>query len=155
MASTKVRIFPHSREEFPTEDLLRMWLLNGLRGRGGVYLLRSADAVADLPAGSIVLFRYGQVIVGEAVVSKGKKKEKVTEKTLSGQEEVEYAAHITFAPSSIRLYSPPLPVTHIQQCVREHKMEKDISSAQPYYELDWDIYACILEKVVQESVFFS
>ena len=51
------------------------WLLTGLRGRGGVYHLTSADAVANLPPGSIVLFRYGHEIIGEAVVRKGKKLE--------------------------------------------------------------------------------
>src|SRR5262249_21824994 len=72
MATLQVRIFPHSQKEFPSEDSLLTWLLTGLRGRGGVYLLRNADAVKDVPTGSVVLFRYGNRIVGEAVVWKGK-----------------------------------------------------------------------------------
>ncbi|HXC44818.1 MAG TPA: hypothetical protein VNY51_15010 [Candidatus Dormibacteraeota bacterium] len=119
------------------------WLLTGLRGRGGVYHLTSADAVADLPPGSIVLFRYGHEIIGEAVVRKGKETGSVTGRTLLG-EDGEYAARVTFAPSSIRLYSPPLPVKQIQQYT-----EKDISSsAQPYYKLDWCVYGRILKEVV-------
>jgi hypothetical protein len=139
----QVRIFPHSQAEFPSKDLLMTWLLIGLRGRGGVYHLTSADAVADLPPGSIVLFRYGHEIVGEAVVCKGKETGGARGRTLLG-EEGDYAARVTFAPSSIRLYSPPLPVKEIQQYT-----EKDIcSSAQPYYKLDWEVYGRILKEVV-------
>jgi hypothetical protein len=51
-----------------------------------VYLLRDASAVKDLPAGSVVLFRYGYKIVGEAVVWKEKETlaQKVKNKTLTG-----------------------------------------------------------------------
>jgi hypothetical protein len=135
----QVRIFPHNLEEFPLKDDLMAWLLNGLRGRGGEYHLVSFDAVAELPPGSIVLFRHGHEIIGEAVVGKGK--EPCSAK--------EYAAQVTFVPSSIRLYSPPLPVKQIQQ-----NMEKDISSsAQPYYKLDWEIYGRILKEVVSAGAF--
>jgi hypothetical protein len=141
--SPQVRIFPHSQAEFPSKDLLMTWLLIGLRGRGGVYHLSSADAVADLPPGSIVLFRYGHEILGEAVVCRGKEIEREKGRNLLG-EEGEYAAQVTFAPSSIRLYSPPLSVKQIQK-----HTEKDISSsAQPYYKLDWEVYGCILKEVV-------
>jgi hypothetical protein len=143
VTSPQVRIFPHSQAEFPSKDLLMTWLLTGLRGRGGVYHLTSADAVADLPPGSIVLFRYGHEIIGEAVVCKGKETGSAAGRSLLGQEG-EYAARVIFAPSSIRLYSPPLPVKQIQQYT-----EKDISSsAQPYYKLDWDVYGRILRAVV-------
>src|SRR5262245_6162740 len=120
MAPSQVRIFPHSQKEFPSEDSLITWLLTGLRGRGGVYHLRHADAVKDLPAGSVVLFRYGHRIVGEAVVCKGKETlaEKVKDRTLTGEEE-EYGARVTFAPSSIRLYAPPLPVATLQQLLNK------------------------------------
>jgi hypothetical protein len=143
VSSPQVRIFPHSQTEFPSKDLLMTWLLIGLRGRGGVYHLTSADAVASLPPGSIVLFRYGHEIIGEAVVRKGKEVQRAGGRTLLG-DDGEYAAQVTFAPSSIRLYSPPLPVKQIQQ-----HTEKDISSsAQPYYKLDWDVYGHILKEVV-------
>src|SRR5205807_1304193 len=98
-----IRIFPHSQKEFPSLDSLMIWLLNALRGKGGVYNLRSADSIKDLPSGSVVLFRYGHNIVGEAVVWKEKEvySEKLKERTLSGEDE-EYEAQVTFAPSSIR-----------------------------------------------------
>lgn len=154
IVSPQVRIFPHSREEFPSEDSLTMWLLNGLRGRGGLYHLRSADAVADLPRGSVVLFRYGQRIVGEGVIWKEKIKKKERIRSLSGQE-VEYGAQITFAPSSIRIYSPPLPVRRLQRHVNKLPKKKDISNARPYYELGWNIYASVLKEVVSGGVFLS
>ena len=151
MTTPQVRIFPHAVEdEFPSEDLLRMWLLNGLRGRGGEYHLRNKDAVTDLPPGSIVLFRWGDVIVGEAVVWKQKEvfPQKKKEGTLSGKEQ-EYEAQVTFAPSSIRLYAPPLPVKQIQQ------PGKDLTFARAYTVLDWDVYARILEEVVKAGAFVS
>ncbi|MGA7217982.1 MAG: hypothetical protein WBX38_06685 [Candidatus Sulfotelmatobacter sp.] len=143
VATPQIRIFPHSQAEFPSKELLMMWLVIGLRGRGGAYHLTSADAVADLSPGSLVLFRYGHEIIGEAVVCKGKELGGAKGRSLLG-EEGSYAAQVTFAPSSIRLYSPPLPVKQIQQYT-----EKDISSsAQPYYKLDWEIYGFILREVI-------
>jgi hypothetical protein len=137
----QVRIFPHSQEEFLSKDELMTWLLNGLRCRGGEYHLVSFDAVAELPPGSIVLFRHGHEIIGEAVVAKGKEQ-------CSAEE---YAAQVTFSPSSIRLYSPPLSVKQIQQHI-----EKDISSsAQPYYKLNWETYARILKGVVTTGGFIT
>ena len=77
------------------------------------------------------------------MVCKGKKPDGGRGRTLLG-EEGEYGAQVTFASSSIRLYSPPLPVSQIQRHTK-----KDISSsAQPYYKLDWDTYGRILMEVV-------
>src|SRR6266487_6319741 len=126
-ATPQIRIFPHSKEEFPSEDSLRTWLLTALRGRGGVYYLLNRDAVRDLPPGSIVLFRYGQKIVGEAVVRKEKEPFNGTSRTLAGKEE-EYEAQVTFPSSSIRLYAPPLPVENID-CDRDL-----VTFAGGYYE---------------------
>jgi hypothetical protein len=151
----QLRIFPHSsQEEFLTEDSLRAWLLNGLRGRGGRYLLRRENAVHELPVGSIVLFRYGDKIIGEGVVSKAKKSiSEVTEKTEMGTKQ-EYTAHVHFNPSSIRLYAPALDVKEIKDHVKS-VTGKDIDSAQPYYDLDWSVYPYILSKVVKEGTFIS
>ena len=146
MEFPQVRIFPHSvKEEFPSEDHLRMWLLNGLRGRGGEYHLRDKDAVADLPPGSIVLFRWGHVIVGEAVVWNGKEvySQKKKVRTLLGEEQ-EYEAQVTFAPSSIRLYAPPVPVKQIEQ----HAGKDLIRFAGAYSVHKWEFYAHVLQQVV-------
>ena len=141
----QVRIFPHNTEEFPERDDLMTWLLNGLRGRGGEYHLTSADAVADLPPGSIVLFRHGNEIIGEAVVRKGKE-------LCSGKA---YGAQVTFAPSSIRLYSPPLGIDRIQPIVNESQIKKDLSIARSYYILNWDIYGRILKELVSTGAFIG
>jgi len=150
MLTSHIRIFPHSQEEFPSEDSLTTWLLTGLRGRGGVYHLRSAKQVKDLPPGSLVLFRYGQKLVGEAVVKKGKEifSEKLKERTLSGKE-AEYEAQVTFDPSSIRLYAPPIPVERIQP----HTEKNLLTYPGAYVELDWTIYARILEELISRGMF--
>jgi hypothetical protein len=148
----QVRIFPHSREQFPSDDLLRIWLLNGLRGRGGRYRLTSAGGgkPQNLAPGSIVLFRHGDDIVGEAVVKTGIEKEDGTERNLWSGKDEKYEAVVTFAPSSIRLYAPPLPIRRIQQY-----MDKDLTSAQPYYELSWQVYAHVLQETLQAGAFVS
>ena len=152
MAPPQIRIFPHSQEEFSSEDSLVTWLLNGLRARGGLYHLRSANAVKDLPRGSIVLFRYGPKIVGEAVVQVGKEvySEKLKDRTLSG-EEVEYEAQVIFATSSIRLYAPPVQVDKI-----EPHTKKDLTTfAGAKTESDWNVYGRIMEEVVLGGGFIS
>jgi hypothetical protein len=150
----QVRIFPHSRKEFPSEEALTTWLLNGLRSRGGVYHLRDADRVADLPPGSIILFRYNDHIVGEAVVWKEKVKldPKEKDRMISG-EEAEYGAQVTFAPSSIRLYAPPLRLKEDLQPLVENK--DLVTFAGAYVQLDWSIYARVLEAVVSRGTFMS
>jgi len=80
---------------------------------------------------------------------------KVPGTTESG-EEVEYEAHVTFAPSSIRLYAPPVPVVQIQHHMNEHHIDKNIvKSARVYAKLDWNIYACILKEVVSRGTFIT
>jgi hypothetical protein len=152
MGPHQVRIFPHSQQEFPSEDSLLTWLLTALRGRGGVYHLRDADAVKDLPPGSVVLFRYAHRIVGEAVVCKGKElfPEKIKDRMLNG-EMAEYAAKVTFIPNSIRLYAPALPVQRIQP-----HLDKDVVKfAGAYTNLDWSIYALVLQEVVTNGTFIT
>jgi hypothetical protein len=152
MGSLQVRIFPHSQKEFASEDSLLTWLLTGLRGRGGVYHLRHADSVKDIPPGSVVLFRYGNRIVGEAVVWKGKETfaDKVKDRTLTG-EEAEYGAKVTFVPSSIRLYAPPLAVERLQP-----HLDKDVVKfAGAYTDLDWSIYGVVLQEVVSKGTFIT
>jgi hypothetical protein len=135
-------------------ELLMMWLLTSLRGRGGIYHLRDANAVKDLRRGSVVLFRCQHNIVGEAIVSKEKEiySEKLRDRTLLGEEE-EYEAQVTFAPSSIRLYSPPLPASYIQLLLGNTKDIMTFPGA--YAELDWCFYSQILEEVVSRGTFVA
>jgi hypothetical protein len=148
MAEPHIRIFPHSKEEFPSLDMLTTWLLTALKARGGRYLIRSASSIADLPSGSIVLFRYGQVIVGEAVVCQYVK-DATRNRTVLGQE-TRYEGYVELSESSIRVFVPPLPVDELQGLLGERM--NITTSAQPYYKLeDWTIYPRLLAAHVAGS----
>jgi hypothetical protein len=148
MAEPHIRIFPHSKEEFPSLDMLTTWLLTALKARGGRYLIRSASSLADLPLGSVVLFRYGRVVVGEAVVSQYVR-DATKNRTVLGQE-TQYEAYVELAPSSIRVFVPPLPIEELQSLIGESP--NITTSAQPYYKLeDWAIYPKILAAHVGKS----
>jgi len=142
-----IRIFPHSRDEFPSLDMLATWLATALKARGGRYLIRSANAVADLSTGSIVLFRYSHVIVGEAVVHKYVR-EPMEDQTLLGHQ-TPYEAYVEFSLTSIRLFVPPFPVNELQAIVGD---KPNITAAQPYYKLeDWRVYPELLAAHVEKS----
>jgi hypothetical protein len=135
-----IRIFPHSQEEFPSLDALQTWLLTALKARGGMYHLRSRKAAAELPAGSIVLFRYSDGLIGEGIV-RDYTRESHTERMLNGQEQV-YEALVTFAPDSIRLFAPPFPVEELQKIVGE---ALPIMIPNGYYIIrDWGVYPRLL-----------
>jgi hypothetical protein len=119
-----IRILPHGPDEFPSMDHIQAWLLNGLRGRAGKYLFQT-KRVDELPTGSVVLFRYWDWIVGEGVVCQPPVWEPERDRTWSGKE-VEYAGRVLFAPSSVRLYCPPLPVQRLQDLMRQVGIDKDI-----------------------------
>ena len=150
MENPHIRIFPHSREEFPSIDSLTSWLMSGLRARGGTYHMRSASSVKDLPRGSIVLFRYGHAIVGEAVVASYIKEES-NDRTISG-EEINYEARTEFDPTSIRIFSPPVSIQAFQEIVgAEPNM---VPSAQPYFKLaNWSVYPKLLALVIEHGRF--
>jgi hypothetical protein len=147
----QIRLFPHSPEEFVTADVLTGWLITSLRARGGRYQLRSRNSVEALAAGSVVLFRHAHHIVGEAVVTTYLRDHEEEDTTLMGSV-VRYESLVIFAPSSIRLYSPPLPVKRIQELIGDHP---NISAhAGHYYILrDWAIYPRILAEVLAEGGF--
>lgn len=141
MTVPHIRIFPHSKEEFPSLDMLTTWLLTALKARGGRYLIRSSSSVAELPPGSIVLFRYGRVIAGEAVVSQYVK-DATRNRTVLGQE-THYEAYVELSQSSIRVFAPPLPVDELQTVIGGAL--NITTSAQPYYKLeDWTVYPRLL-----------
>ena len=153
MASQQLRIFPHSPDEFPTEDSLRTWLLTALPGRGGVYHLRDVDAVKSIPPGSVVLFRYGNRIVGDAIVWKDKEvlPQGFKDRTLTG-EVTEYEAKVTFGPSTIRLYAPPVSVERLQP----HMDHKDVVKFPgAYTHLDWALYGIVLQEVISSGTFIT
>ena len=86
----------------------------------------------DLPPGSIVLFRYGRVIAGEAVVCQYTK-DATKNRTVLGQE-THYEANVESSPSSIRVFAPPLRADELQTLIGDTM--NIITSAQPYYRLE-------------------
>jgi len=141
MAQAIIRIFPHSKEEFPTADDLRSWLLTALKARGGRYLLRSGQG--SIPPGSVVLLRHGNKIVGEAVVEEDFVSQHIEEEGFT------YEGFIKFAPSSIRLYVGALPIE-----VLGNIAGRDFSVARTYYKIeDWAVYSRILCEVVGEGFY--
>jgi hypothetical protein len=151
MTAPHIRIFPHSQEEFSSLDTLTTWLLTGLKARGGRYLLVSKDAVAELPSGSLVLFRYGQVVVGEAIVAEYLRDSSVRDRTLLGADR-QYEACVWFSPSSIRVYAPPVGIEALQSFIGESP--NIIPSAQPYFKIeDWNVYPRLLAHVAKSGTF--
>ena len=65
-----IRIFPHTKKEFETEEELRDWLAHELKSRKGKYRLRTTNGVGSIPSGSVVLFRFDNNIIGHAIVEK-------------------------------------------------------------------------------------
>ncbi len=151
MTAPHIRIFPHNQKEFPSRDTLTMWLLTGLKARGGEYLLVSRDAVAELPSGSLVLFRYGQVVVGEAVVKEYFRDLPVHDRNLAGDDQ-EYEARVRFSPGSIRVYAPPVGIEDLQSFIGE---SPNLSpSAQPYFKIEnWNVYPRLLAHVGKSGTF--
>jgi|Deesub1362B_J571_1020462.scaffolds.fasta_scaffold06895_2 hypothetical protein len=141
MTQAILRIFPHSKQEFATADDLRSWLVTALKARGGRYLLRSNQG--SIPRGSVVLFRHGNQIVGEAVVE---------EDFVSQPVEVDgvtYEGSIKFAVSSIRLYVGGLPIEVLADLAG-----RDFSVARTYYKIeDWAVYPRILSEAVKEGFY--
>ena len=151
MTAPHIRIFPHSQKEFPSRDTLTTWLLTGLKARGGRYLLVSKDAVAELPPGSVVLFRYGQVVVGEALVIEYSRDSPVGDRNLAGDDQG-YEACIWFSPSSIRVYAPPVGIEALQSFIGESP--NIVPSAQPYFKIeDWNVYPRLLAHVGKSGTF--
>jgi hypothetical protein len=148
MTTPHIHIFPHSQKEFPSRDTLTTWLLTGLKARGGKYFL-SRDAVAELPPGSLVLFRYGQLVVGEAVVIEHSRE---LSGDRNGDDDQEYEACVRFSPSSIRIYSPPVRIEDLQSFVGE---SPNLSpSAQPYFKIEnWNVYPRLLAHVGKSGTF--
>ena len=139
---TTVRIFPHSRDEFETDDELRSWLHNGLRLRDGEYYLRATKGIGSIPRGSIVLFRFDKDIVGEAIVKEDVQKVDIIRRG------VKYEGMIKFEASSIRIYRRPIKIKFL-----ENITGRDFSVARTYFKIEWDVYRQILAEVVKYGFF--
>jgi hypothetical protein len=147
MDKPHIRIFPHDPDQFPTIHKLTTWLLGQLCDRGGLYRVRRNSKVSGVPTGSVALFRYGNYIVGEAIVAEELRPLTIEHQALRGVDDG-YDRVITFAPSSVRLYDPALPVN----CIRTEKNLMTYAGAYAHFE-DWSIYPEILAAVVKEGRF--
>lgn len=154
----QIRIFPHSRGEFPSDGLLQIWLHSALRSKGGVYHLKTlrGGKPKNLSPGSIVLFRFDKSVVGEAVVQKDISKnisneEREDMNLLTGKKQ-KYEGRVTFNPSSIRLYSPPVKLDKIKTFGGKKDL---IRGAQAQIILDWEAYAEILKEVATKGTFVA
>ena len=146
-----LRVFPHDPAFFPTQDHLTMWMMTSLKARGGTYHLispesRAVPAERNLDPGSIVLFRHKHHLVGEAIVRKFEKKESTTP-------EGQCQGVVTFVPSSIRLYSPPISVDEVQLQIDDSLQDetRDITNPRGYPGIKWDIYPKVLALVTKNG----
>lgn len=143
-----MRIFPHDPAVFPSVDDLTTWLLTALKAKGGKYrvLGTAPQAVpANLLQGSVVLFRYADLIVGEAVVL-----DYIIPAPIEETAEQCLAIAI-FAPSSIRLYSPPVDVERLSELIGG---KPDISVHRTYHSIEnWTVYPKLLAHVAASGAF--
>ncbi|MDP2858820.1 MAG: hypothetical protein Q8P50_12700 [Bacillota bacterium] len=149
MQSPIIRVFPHSRDEFPTADDLRTWLATALKAKGGRYLLHSLTGIGEgnTPPGSIGLFRFHDEIVGEAVVVEDVQRAKIQEPSGVGGNAVTYEGFIQFVPSSIRLYVGGLAISDLQAVVGTN-----LQSAQTRNVIsDWSVYPAILRLAARQG----
>jgi len=121
MVGSVVCVFPHSDDEFPSADALRNFLSNTLpKIQKGRYLLRrlgwkDRDFKARVIPESLVLFRKGAVIVGDAAVQEPiqKLEPPVHDRTEVGIPMI-YYHDIVFHPESIRVYTKALPIKTLE-----------------------------------------
>jgi hypothetical protein len=124
MSYQVVCIFPHAGNEFLDSVALKDWLVNDLVQAQGRYLLRKIgykdkDFITRVVPGSLVLFRKGDLIVGEGTAETNIRKLEPPENnmTVLGKSQT-YYYEIYISPDSIRTYE--LPITKVEKwCKRE------------------------------------
>lgn len=133
---TIIRVFPHTTL-FSSGDELKSWLYFTLRGRDGYYYLKNVPTtmIDHTPRGSIVMFRYGDSIVGEAVVRRD-----IMESNVPA-----YQSMIKFHAYSIRVFKNPLRIPRIEALIG-----KPLSMEGRYYKLPLSDYGFFLNEVVQD-----
>lgn len=115
-----VCVFPHSDDEFLTAEELRDFLTSQLPAGGGEYCLgkvgwKDKDFRVRVVPGSLVLFRKGSVIVGDAVVQRPiiKLDPPRHDLTRCGIPTT-YFHEIVFDPNSVRAYPTDVQVSAIE-----------------------------------------
>ena len=121
-----IRIFPHTKEEFADEIQLKHWLKYILPyEREGYYRLRTTRGVGQIPPGSVVLFRFGNNIVGSAVVQQDVE---AFNRTVKG---VHYEGRIRFDPASINVYDHSIPIEFLQDLT-----QRSFTVARTYFKIE-------------------
>src|SRR5882757_4743939 len=112
-----VRIFPHSPKDpvSPSPEALADWLLTGLPSQpGGKYLLLGSNTPKELAPESVVLFRHGNVLVGEGVVES-------YDRVPGTSSNIQHNGTVAFQAGSVRLFKPPIEVSALQELVGTKK----------------------------------
>jgi hypothetical protein len=143
----KVIIFPHSRKYFPTKnDLLRL-LEEYKTGKDSTYCHK---AKRSMPPGSIVLFAYGDEIIGQAVVKINRKatKEEIEEQSKKG-----YAPKFTFEIFNdlICIFPKPVKLSEIKT-FEAYKGKRLFYVIKNYPYLSFEEYADILSKALSNPI---
>lgn len=142
----KVIIFPHSRKYFGTKnDLLRL-LEEYKTGKDSTYCYKTRRY---MPPGSIVLFTYGDEIVGQAVV---KINRKATEEEIEEQSKKGYTPKFTFEIFNDLVCIFPKSVKLTEMKTFEAYKGKGLFSAiRNYPYLSFEEYADILSKALSNA----
>jgi len=121
MTEPVVCIFPHAKDEFETPQLLAGYLSLQLR-EGGRYLAHNFRHILDknfksrVVTRSIVLFRKGNVVVGQAEVQREIEKLIPPMQAPNGRGILTtYETDLVFAPDSIEIYEPYKPVAQFEE----------------------------------------
>jgi hypothetical protein len=121
MVESVVCVFPHSRDEFETPQLLDGYLLQ-LKKERGRYLAHNFRRTLDknfksrVVTRSIVLFRKGNVVVGQAEVQREIQKLSPPVQAPNGRGILTtYETDLVFAPDSIEIYEPYKPVAQFEE----------------------------------------
>jgi hypothetical protein len=139
----KVIIFPHSRKYFPTKnDLLRL-LEEYKTGKDSTYCHK---ARRSMPPGSIVLFAYGDEIIGQAVV---KINRKATKEEIEEQRKKGYTPEFTLEVFNnlACIFPKPVKLTEIKT-FENYKGKGLFSAIRNYPYISFDEYADILSKAL-------
>jgi hypothetical protein len=108
-----VFLIPHSHEKFRTADYLKRWLYGRLHTESfGKYQVARAKSWEAIPAGSICVFHKQKLLVGDAVLSQGLKREDSSE--VSPDTGRPYEGWVKFNLGSVRTLDLPIPFQEAQ-----------------------------------------
>jgi hypothetical protein len=100
MAGSKIRLLPHSEDEFETAAALAEWLDTDLRCREGRYRVITTRRYTTFRAGDVVVFHRAGEIVGDAWLKQGLERLQPADR-ISGQL---YRGLLVFDTRTIRVY---------------------------------------------------